>query len=188
LGEEALVGEDDEEGESTPILRGDMAEVWDWDESSPPVLQPVQARRAVGVEDITPGGSQLTQTTSDEATPLLKVPSTSTQVVSYAGPNAYVGEETHNAIDRSLLRRKSSATLKKPYSYGGQSTYGQTVSIVICLPMSLLNVIDRSVVQQHRDIARHRNAIRAPGLRICWLDRRNSSHCILRLPKLLYVS
>ncbi|KAG1755108.1 transmembrane amino acid transporter protein-domain-containing protein [Suillus paluster] len=144
-GEEARVVEDDEEGELTPISRDDAIEVWDWDESSRPVMRPVRAflpRQVVDIGEITPSGSQLTQTTSDEATPLLKASSTSNQI-SYGGPgsDAYVDGELCGSTDRSLLRRKSSATLKKPYNYGGQSTYGQTLfnSIAILLGIGMLS-------------------------------------------------
>ncbi|KAG1757395.1 transmembrane amino acid transporter protein-domain-containing protein [Suillus lakei] len=143
--EEARIGEDDEEGELTPIPRDDMTEFWDWDESSRPVLQPVRAfipRRPIDTGEITASGSQLAQTTSDEATPLLKASPTTDQV-SYGGSDsdAYVGEESRRPIDRSLLRRKSSITLRKPYNYGGQSTYGQTLfnSIAILLGIGMLS-------------------------------------------------
>lgn len=145
--EEACFGEDDEEGELTPIPRDDMTELWDWDEASRPVLQPARAfipRRPVDTREITAaGGSQFAQSTTDEAAPLLKASPTSCNQISYGGsdPDAYVGEESRGPTDRSLLRRKSSATLKKPHNYGGQSTYGQTLfnSIAILLGIGMLS-------------------------------------------------
>ncbi|KAG1867878.1 transmembrane amino acid transporter protein-domain-containing protein [Suillus subalutaceus] len=145
--EEAYLGEDDEEGELTPIPRDDMTELWDWDESSRPVLQPARTfipRRPVDTREITAaGGSQLARSTSDEAAPLLKASSTSSNQISYGGSDsdAYVGEESRIPTDRSLLRRKSSVTLRKPHNYGGQSTYGQTLfnSIAILLGIGMLS-------------------------------------------------
>lgn len=108
-----------------------MREVWDWDESTSPVLRSAQTflPQRTDLREITQGGSQVTQIARDEATPLL--PTTSTQVDSYGGLDACVSGESHVSTDRPLLRRKSSATLKRPYNYGGQSTYGQTVGNVI---------------------------------------------------------
>jgi vesicular inhibitory amino acid transporter len=171
-----------------------MTEFLDWDEASRPVLRPARTfipRRPVDTWEITAAGaSQPAQPTSDEATPLLKASPTSSNQVSHEGSDldAYVGEESRDPTDRSLLRRKSSVTLKKPHNYGGQSTYGQTVGVVIWSKMFLLSAVNRSVIQQYRDIIGYRNAIRAPGLCICRLDRRNSSYCIYGLPELLYVS
>jgi vesicular inhibitory amino acid transporter len=114
-----------------------MTEVWGWDESTRPALRPVRTflpRRGVDLGEMTPAGrSQVTQATRDEVTPLLGAPPTSTQatVGSYGGLDACISGESHVSADRSLLRRKSSATLKKSYNYGGQSTYGQTVGNVI---------------------------------------------------------
>jgi hypothetical protein len=127
--------EDDEEGELTPIPSDDMTDVWGWDESTRPVSRPVRTflpRRAVDLGEMTPGRSH-TQATRDEVTPLLGAPPTSTQVTvgSYGGLDACISGESHVSADRSLLRRKSSATLKKPHNYGGQSTYGQTVGNII---------------------------------------------------------
>jgi hypothetical protein len=136
-----------------------------------------------------PGGSQVTQKQHirDEVTPLLNAPSISTQS-GYRGLDACISRESNVSADRSSIRRKSSATLKEPYNYGGRSTYKQTVGSIISLPASLLNAVDRTVVQQHRDIAGHRNTIRALGFRIRWLDRRNGFDYILWHLKLLYVS
>jgi len=139
--EEACFGEDEEEGELTSIPRDDMTEFLDWDEASRPVLRPARTfipRRPVDTWEITAtGASQPAQPTSDEATPLLNASPTSSNQVSHEGSDsdAYVGEESRDPTDRSLLRRKSSVTLKKPHNYGGQSTYGQTLfnSIAILL-------------------------------------------------------
>lgn len=132
--EEARVGEFDEEGELTPILRDDATEPWGWDESTRPASQPIQTflpLQTVDLGEIAPGRSQVTQTTRDESTPLLKAPPTSAEVGNYGGLDVCIGRESHASTDRSLLRRKSSATLRKPFTYGGQSTYGQTVGDVI---------------------------------------------------------
>jgi hypothetical protein len=135
--EEAYFGEDDEEGELTQISRDDTTEFWDWDEVSHPVLRPARTfipRRPVDTWEITVAdGSQLAQPTSDEATLLLKASPIASNQVSYGSSDsdAYVSEESCDPTDRSLLWRKSSATLKKPHNYGGQSTYGQTVGVVI---------------------------------------------------------
>ncbi|KAG1728152.1 transmembrane amino acid transporter protein-domain-containing protein [Suillus paluster] len=106
------------------------------------ILRPVQAflpSRAVDIGEITPGGSQLAQITSDETTPLLQGSSASNQV-SHWGPDSdsYFGGEP---TDQSLLRRKSSVSLKRSYNYGGQSTYGQTLlnSIAILLGIGMLS-------------------------------------------------
>ncbi|KAG2350551.1 hypothetical protein BDR05DRAFT_954654 [Suillus weaverae] len=146
--EEARVGEDDEEGELTPIPRDDMTEFWDWDETLRPVSQPARtfiprARQPVDTREITAASeSQLAQSTSDEAAPLLEAFPTSNQV-NYGGSDsdAYVGGESRGPTDRSLLRRKSSVTLRKPHNYGGQSTYGQTLfnSIAILLGVGMLS-------------------------------------------------
>jgi len=105
-----------------------MSEVWDWDESTRPVAQTFLPHRA-DLGEITPSRSHVTQITRDEATPLLTAPPTSAQVGNYGGPDAYISE-SHISTDRSLLRRKSSTTLKKQFNYGGKSTYGQTVGNV----------------------------------------------------------
>ncbi|KAG1834592.1 transmembrane amino acid transporter protein-domain-containing protein [Suillus variegatus] len=144
--EEARVGEDDEEGELVPIPRDDMTEFWDWDETSRPVLQRARTfipQRPVETREITAtSGSPLAQSTSDETVPLLQASPTSNQV-SYGGSDsdAYVGGESHGPTDRSILRRKSSGTLRKPHNYGGQSTYGQTLfnSIAILLGIGMLS-------------------------------------------------
>ncbi|KAG2368253.1 transmembrane amino acid transporter protein-domain-containing protein [Suillus spraguei] len=143
--EEAHIGEDDEEGELTPIPRDDMTEFWDWDETSRPVPQPAQTfitHRPVDSSWEITAGSQPAQSTSDEAAPLLKASPTSNQV-SYGASDSdtYAGEESRGPTDRSLLRRKSSVTLRKPYNYGGQSTYGQTLfnSIAILLGIGMLS-------------------------------------------------
>ncbi|KAG2350557.1 hypothetical protein BDR05DRAFT_954656 [Suillus weaverae] len=144
--EEARVGEDDEEGELTLIPRDDMTEFWDRDETLRPVLQPTRTfipRQPVDTREITAASeSQLAQSTSDEAAPLLEAFPTSNQV-NYGGSDsdAYVGGESRGLTDRSLLRRKSSATLREPHNYGGQSTYGQTLfnCIAILLGVGLLS-------------------------------------------------
>ncbi|KAG2077126.1 hypothetical protein BDR04DRAFT_1089441 [Suillus decipiens] len=142
--EEACIGEDDEEGQSTPIPRDDISEFWDWDETSRPVLPPARTfipRRPVNTWEIT-AGCHFAQPTSDEAAPLLKASPASNQV-SYgvSDSDTYTDGESRGPTDRSLLRRKSSVTLRKPYNYGGQSTYGQTLfnSIAILLGIGMLS-------------------------------------------------
>ncbi|KAG1801426.1 transmembrane amino acid transporter protein-domain-containing protein [Suillus plorans] len=144
--EEARVGEDDEEGELIQMSRDDMTEFWDWDETSRPVLQRARTfipQRPVETREITAtSASQLARSTSDEAVPLLQASPTSNQV-SYGGSDSdtYVGEESHDQTDRSILQRKSSGTLRQPHNYGGQSTYGQTLfnSIAILLGIGVLS-------------------------------------------------
>lgn len=145
--EEAHVGEDDEDGELTPILipRDDISEFWDCDEMSRPVLRPARIfipRRADDIGEITTAnGSQPAQSTSDEVAPLLKASPTSNQV-NYGGSDsdAYIIGESRGPTDRSL-QQKSLVTLRKPYNYRGQSTYGQTLfnSIAILLGIGILS-------------------------------------------------
>lgn len=133
--EEAHVGEDDEDGELIRIPRDDISEFWDCNETSRPVLRPARTfipRRADDIGEITTAnGSQLAQSTSDEVAPLLKASPTSNQV-NYGGSDsdAYIIGESRGPTDRSL-QRKSLVNLRKPYNYKGQSTYGQTVGLVI---------------------------------------------------------
>ena len=111
-----------------------MAEEWDLDESTGPVLRPVQIslpRLAGDLGEITPGESQATHTACDEVTPLLNAPTTSIQVGSYGGLDSCIGRESYVSTDRSLLRRNPSAISKRLHNYGGKSTYGQTVGNVI---------------------------------------------------------
>ncbi|KAG1783774.1 transmembrane amino acid transporter protein-domain-containing protein [Suillus placidus] len=123
-----------------------MTEFWDWDETLRPVSQPARTfipRQPVDTQEITAASeSQLAQSTSDEAAPLLEAFPTSNQV-NYGGSDsdAYVGGESRGTTDRPLLRRKSSITLRKPHNYGGQSTYGQTLfnSIAILLGVGMLS-------------------------------------------------
>ncbi|KAG0694580.1 transmembrane amino acid transporter protein-domain-containing protein [Suillus ampliporus] len=144
--EEARIGEDDEEGLSESILsRDDITVVCGFDESSHPVLRRVRAfipPRAVYIGEISPGGNRVTQITSDEATPLLQGSPTSNQL-SHWGPDSdvYVDEESHGPTDRSLLWHESPVTLNKPYNYGGQSTYEQTLlnSLAILLGIGMLS-------------------------------------------------
>lgn len=143
--EEAHVGDDDEDGELTPIPRDDISEFWDCDETSRPILRPARTsipRRADDIgEIIAANGSQFAQSTSDELAPLLKASPTSNQV-NYGGSDsdAYISGESRGPKDRSL-KRKSLVTLRKPYNYRGQSTYGQTLfnSIAILLGIGILS-------------------------------------------------